>query len=581
MSSQSWRIVITIALIILAIIGSWSTIRLWAMSAEEKERMEQRNPGSVGELEAQAMRLGLDLQGGIHMVLRVRLDQIEPSARDGAVERAIQVIRNRVDYSGVVEPVIQKQGEDRIIVDLPGYTDAEQAERLIGEKAQLLFKLPETFENAQMLINQIDSVVAEVKEEEGLEFEMVEPEPGMDPLEIAEPETGEADPLDFMDTDTTGETDTLEEDLYADPVMDEDLYYDEGRPFSQYLEHFLFSDYNNMRTPWPGYIVARRDRAVVEKMLEMPQVQRLIPEEIQFSWSTREETVEQRPVYRLYVLKTKVQFYGRHLERISTGQGQFGEQTVDFRLSGRAAAAFARLTSANLGKPLAIVIDDRVESAPIIQSKISTQGQITMGGGATYRDAVTLANMLRAGALPAPVEIIEKNVVGPTLGSDSIRKGLVSSAVGLLFVLFLIGIYYRVSGVIADVALVFNIFFLLAIMAGYGATLTMPGIAGIILTIGISVDANILIFERIREELRTGKTVRASIDAGYNRAMWTIVDSHVTTLITALALFLFGSGPIKGFAVTLFWGVLISLYTAVVITKTIFDFRKQYKTLSI
>jgi preprotein translocase subunit SecD len=204
-----------------------------------------------------------------------------------------------------------------------------------------------------------------------------------------------------------------------------------------------------------------------------------------------------------------------------------------------------------------------------------------MGTGASLEDANNLAIVLKAGALPAPVEIIEKNVVGPTMGSDSIRKGLISSLVGLLLVLVFIGIYYRVSGMIADVALCFNIFFLLSIMAGLGATLTMPGIAGIILTIGISVDANILVFERIREELRFGKTVRASIDAGYNRALLTIVDSHVTTLITAGALFIFGSGPIKGFAVSLFWGVLISLYTAVVITKTIFDIRKAYKTLSI
>jgi len=286
-------------------------------------------------------------------------------------------------------------------------------------------------------------------------------------------------------------------------------------------------------------------------------------------------------VYSLYILKSKIQFLGKYLENIKLGRGQFQEPTVDFRLTGQGAAAFARLTGSNIDKPLAIVIDGKVESAPIINSKIRNNGQITMGGSATMEDAKDLEIVLKAGALPAPVEIIEKNVVGPTLGSDSIRKGLMSTLIGLALVFIFIGIYYRVSGIIADIALVFNIFFLLSIMAGLGATLTMPGIAGIILTVGISVDSNILIFERIREELRTGKTVRASIDAGYNRALLTIVDSHVTTLITAGALFLFGSGPIKGFAVSLFWGVTISLYTAVVITKTIFDIRKGYKSLSI
>jgi protein-export membrane protein SecD len=204
-----------------------------------------------------------------------------------------------------------------------------------------------------------------------------------------------------------------------------------------------------------------------------------------------------------------------------------------------------------------------------------------MGGNASMQDARNLEIVLKAGALPAPVDIIVKNVVGATLGADSIKKGFYSAMVGLALVILYIGVYYRLSGVIADIGLVFNIFFLLAIMAGLGATLTMPGIAGIILTIGISVDANILIFERIREELRTGKTVRASIDAGYQRAFVAIFDSHVTTLITAGALFLLGSGPIKGFAVTLFWGVTISLYTAYVITKAIFDIRKGYQKLSI
>jgi preprotein translocase subunit SecD len=280
-------------------------------------------------------------------------------------------------------------------------------------------------------------------------------------------------------------------------------------------------------------------------------------------------------------VKRKVQFVGKYLDRISIGTGQMGGQQVDFEIVSEGIGRFAQLTGANIGKPLAVVLDGNVESAPFINSKIRGRGTITMGGSATIDDAMDMMIVLKAGALPAPVEIIEKNVVGASLGADSISKGLYSSLIGLAVVLIYIGIYYRISGVIADVGLLFNIFFLLAVMAGLGATLTMPGIAGIILTIGISVDANILIFERIREELRTGKTVRASIDAGYQRAFVAIFDSHVTTLITAGALFIFGSGPIRGFAVTLFWGVTISLYTAYVITKSIFDIRKAYRTLSI
>jgi preprotein translocase subunit SecD len=258
-----------------------------------------------------------------------------------------------------------------------------------------------------------------------------------------------------------------------------------------------------------------------------------------------------------------------------------GTLDVNFKLSGEGAARFGQLTGANIDKPLAILLDNRVESAPIINSKIRGSGVIQMGTGASFDDARDLEIVLKAGALPAPVEIIERNVVGATLGSDSINKGFYSSLIGLIVVFLYIAFYYRISGLIADVGLLFNMFFLLAALAGFGATLTMPGIAGIILTIGISVDSNILIFERIREELRTGKTVRAAIDAGYERAFVTIFDSHVTTLITAAALFMLGVGTIKGFAVSLFAGVAISLYTAYVITKAIFDFRKQYDSISI
>jgi len=576
MRSQTWRLAVTGILIVLAFIGFWNTLKLWTLSDADKQKMEEQKPGSVNELERKAMRLGLDLQGGIHVVLQVQMEKLDRTAREGAVERAIQVIRNRVDFTGVTEPVIQKQGNDRIIVDLPGYTDAERAEDIIGQTAQLEFKLLETYDNATMIINKIDSVVAEVRR--------AKKESGEDTGESAEetasaePATGEATPVDT----TSSEDDDFFADILGDDStgeFDETLFMDEDKPFSQYLDPFLYSDRTN--TQWPGYSVRVDDRRAVEKMLTMPEVKKVIPDDVQFAWSTRKDIRNAQEIYSLYVLKDKVQFLGKYLESIKLGRGQFQEHTVDFKLSGRASAAFARLTGSNIDKPLAIVIDGKVESAPIISSKIRGSGQITMGGGATLEDAKDLSIVLKAGALPAPVEIIEKNVVGPTLGSDSIRKGLTSSVLGLVLVLLFIGIYYRISGIIADVALIFNIFFLLSIMAALGATLTMPGIAGIILTIGISVDSNILIFERIREELRTGKTIRASIDAGYNRALLTIIDSHVTTLITAGALFLFGSGPIKGFAVSLFWGVTISLYTAVIITKTIFDIRKGYKTLSI
>lgn len=582
MSSKNWRIVITVLLVVVAVFAFLDTFKLWTMSEEEQQQLQEDDPGALLELQQKAIRLGLDLQGGIHVVLRVKMEELDQGAREDAVDRAIQVIRTRVDGLGVAEPTIQKQGEDRIIVDLPGYTDAERAEDLIGQTALLEFKLMASIEDANLVISKIDSVVHELEmERAGIAATEAGDETAEAPAETVSEEEA---PAETTQTDAAvlaelmGDTTVDTTELFGFEEQDTALE-EEETPVSSRLQIALFSQRTN--TAWPGFVVNKKDRELVNRWLGMEEVRNVIPIDIQFAWSTRPEIRDNREVYMLYVLKRKVQFLGRFLENIALGQDSYGKYAVDFRLSGDGAARFAQLTGANIDKPLAIVLDGKVESAPFINSKIRRSGQITMGSTAQMEDARNLEIVLKAGALPAPVEIIEKNVVGATLGADSINKGFTSALIGLALVLLFIGVYYRLSGIIADVGLMFNLFFLLAVMAGLGATLTMPGIAGIILTIGISVDANVLIFERIREELRTGKTVRASIDAGYERAFVAIFDSHVTTLITAGALFLLGSGPIKGFAVTLFWGVLISLYTAYVITKQVFDFRKGYKSLSI
>ncbi|HUV30750.1 MAG TPA: protein translocase subunit SecD [Acidobacteriota bacterium] len=570
MRGQRWRIGITLLIIVLACLAYWDTFRLWTMSDEEQQAMQDRDPGELLELQQKAIRLGLDLQGGIHVVLRVKTEEIDLGARDGAVERAIQIIRNRIDGLGVAEPVIQKQGQDRIIVDLPGYTDEERAEQLIGQTAQLEFKLLENFENSSLLVTKIDSAV--------YAYELGRAGISPDSLASLQADSSSADSVEERDIMAELMGDSAVDTL--DFAFDEELGPEQDtRPLSTRLELALYN--RRTATNWPGFAVEKRDRPKIQRWLELPEVKRLIPVDVEWSWSTRSEVRNQREVYYLYLLKRKVVFLGKFLKNITLSRDQFGGYTVPFRVVGDGAGRFAQLTGANLQKPLAAVIDNKVESAAFINSKIRDNGQIDMGSSASINEARNLEIVLKAGALPAPVEIIAKNVVGATLGIDSIKKGFFSAMVGLLLVLLYVAVYYRLSGVIADIGLIFNIFFLLAIMAGLGATLTMPGIAGIILTIGISVDSNILIFERIREELRTGKTIRASIDAGYSRAFVAIFDSHVTTLITAGALFLFGSGPIRGFAVTLFWGVLISLYTAYVITKAIFDIRKGYRTLSI
>jgi len=531
------------------------------LSSSEKQVLQEDNPAKLFSMKQEAIRLGLDLQGGMHVVLRVEKEKLPPKAREDAVDRALEIIRNRIDQFGVTEPVIQKSGEDRIIVDLPGFTDVDRAQKLIGETAQLQFKLLESQDNATLLLSKIDDALVKMKET--VEGAVPEEEKAADTTKA---DTGKVDVL--ADLMGEGSDTTAQDDMTA--LTEEEL----DKPFSIYLEPIPGTDY-------PEYFVETDLIPNIKAILDKPEIQKLIPSDVQFAFGRRPEVSSGREMTRFYVLKSRVQMSGEYLTDAVPQLDQYGKPIVNFTLTREGGRIFSRVSGPNIGKPLAIVLDGKVESAPIIQDRIRDRGRITMGTGATFEEGRDLSIVLKAGALPTDVQIIESSVVGPSLGRDSIHKGLTSSWIALVLVLLLIGIYYRVSGVIADVALVFNLFFLLAAMAALRATLTMPGIAGIILTIGISVDANVLIFQRIREELATGKTVRAAIEAGYDRALVAIIDSHVTTLITAAILFIFGSGPVKGFAVSLFLGVTLSLYTAVVITKAIFDIRKGYKTLSI
>jgi preprotein translocase subunit SecD len=389
-------------------------------------------------------------QGAGRLVLAMKPREVA-SIRDLAVRQGLETIRNRIDQFGVAEPSIQQQGDNRILVQLPGIQDPERAKALIGKTALLEFKL-------------VDDKV--------------------------DPEAAAKGQL---------------------PPGDELLY-------------------------------QRR----VEK-----------------------ETKQERKIP--FVIQRKALITGRDLAsaRVSIDQNT-SEPYVSLEFNAAGGKAFGDLTDANVGRRLAIILDGNVHSAPQIRERIpSGRAQIT--GGFTTEEATDLAIVLRAGALPAPVQVLEERTVGPSLGADSFRKGLLSTVAAALAVVLFMLIYYRVSGLIADVALALNLVILMAAMAGFHATLTLPGIAGIVLTIGMAVDTNILIFERIREELRGGKTVRAAIDAGFSRAFRTVVDTHVTVLVSAAILYQFGTGPVRGFAVTLAIGILASLFTAVFFTRLVFD----------
>lgn len=566
--TRSYLISLIVFLILASLWYLYPSIKLWTMSESTKETLKTTEPQDLIDLENKALSLGLDLKGGMHVVLEVDQSKLKEDEKRDAVDRALEIIRNRVDQFGVTEPLIQKQGGDRIIVELPGLQEVERAQALIGQTAQLEFKLLESEENTTAILKKIDEVLAQKEEtpfEEGEKpeslSETLEEKETKEKKKIVEDLFAEDEPESVSDTtDTSSFLEVEEEDLYTE------------RPFTSLLENF--------GGHWLG--VPIRSKPKVELLLNDPDVKEVIPEDDEFAWATRTEIIQGAEYQKIYLLKKKTEFSGKYLvDARPIARDEYGKPYVQFDLTKQGGRRFARLTGANIGKPLAIILDGRVESAPIIQSKIRDQGRITMGGAATFEEALDLAIVLRAGALPAPVKIIENRVIGPSLGQDSIRKGTTSALIGFLVVLLFMVIYYKLSGVIADFAVILNLVFLMAAMSALDATLTLPGIAGIILTVGMSVDANVLIFERIREELRTGKTIRAAIDAGYKRALTAIIDANITTLITAAVLFQFGTGPIKGFAVALSLGVAISLFTAVVITRVIFDIRKGYRTLSI
>ena len=371
--------------------------------------------------------------------------------REWFVKQGLETIRNRVDQFGVAEPSIQQQGDNRILIQLPGVQDPDRAKALIGKTALLEFKLVNEGANVEQAV--------------------------------------------------AGQVPPNSELLYQ----------------------------------------RRVDKQTKEE--------RRIP----------------------YVVEKKALLTGADVAnaRVSIDQNT-SEPYVSLELTAAGARQFTDLTSANVGRRLAIVLDGNLYSAPVIRERIpSGQAQIT--GGFNSEEATDLAIVLRAGALPAPVQVLEERTVGPSLGADSIHRGIVSSAAAALAVVLFMLVYYRLSGLIADVALALNLLILLGALAGFHATLTLPGIAGVVLTIGMAVDTNILIFERIREELRSGKTVRAAIESGFARAFRTVIDTHVTVLVSAAILYQFGTGPVKGFAVTLAIGIFASLFTAVFFTRLVFD----------
>jgi SecD/SecF fusion protein len=516
MNRETWRILFIGATILLALFYLYPTYELYYAPPE--------NPDAREQLKQKAINLGLDLQGGIHLVLEVDDSKLTSDEKFDVVPRALEVIRNRIDQYGVSEPIIHREGDKRIVVELPGIQDIERAKRLIGSQARLEFKMLESPEDRASVIQRIDNVLS---------------------AQAATDSAKSADPLFGEDSETPS------------------------------LSRYLLS--------YRGDLVVLEDNILtVRNLLARPNIQKLIPPTSEFFWGAKVETMPDGQTYRaLYFVKSRVEMTGEILSNASVTTGQSfenaGQPVVNFTTTSEGVRIFSRVTGAHVGERMAIILDNQVYSAPNIRSKIS-QGSGIIEGSGTTEEAKDLAIVLRAGALPAPLDIVEDRTVGPSLGRDSIAQGKNAALIGLAIVVVFMIIYYGFSGFVADIALVLNLVFVMAILAAFQGTLTLPGIAGIILTIGMAVDANVLILERIREELRSGKTARAAIENGYGRAILTIVDANVTTIITAIVLYQYGTGPIKGFALTLMVGILSSMFTSIFITRTIYDFITSRQT---
>ena len=510
MTRENWRLSIIGATILLALFYLYPTYAFYYAPPENLDRRVR--------VKQQAINLGLDLQGGIHLVLEVDQANLSDDEKTDVVARALEVIRNRIDQFGVSEPIIHREGDWRIVVELPGVQDIERAKGLIGKTARLEFKILESAEDRVGMIEKIDTYLAAQA------------------------------PADSTKTD--------------DPLLGQTT--DDTPSLSRYVRSF-----------GRDLVVLEDNILTVRDILDRPSVQKLTPPDAQFLWGSKVEEMVDGQLYRvLYYVKRRVEMTGEILSDASVTTGQSfenaGQPIVNFTTTSQGVRLFGRVTGANVDERMAIILDNQVYSAPTIRSKIS-QGSGIIEGTGTLDEAKDLAIVLRAGALPADVYIVEDRTVGPSLGRDSVEQGKNAAAIGLAIVIVFMVIYYGFSGLVADFALVLNLVFVMAILAAFQGTLTLPGIAGIILTIGMAVDANVLILERIREELRAGKTVRAAIENGYARAVQTIVDANVTTIITAIVLYQYGTGPIKGFALTLMIGIVSSMFTAIFVTRTIYD----------
>jgi preprotein translocase subunit SecD len=503
------------------------------------------------------LKRGLDLQGGMHLTLEVDESKQAVADKSEALDRALKVVRQRIDEFGVAEPVVQKVGTDRIIVELPGIDDAERAQDVVQKSAFLEFQITDESGALDKAMPRFD----EIARAAGIAV-------GSQGGAATAGDTAKSTSVNSLltqKTDTAAKSDSAAKDSTAAAAT---TGADTGA--AKPVAGGLFAT-NIVPGQIPGqYIVPEAAFPAIERALQLPAIQAAMPPGKVIRWGVIDSLQAGAQRFRpLYVLDARPIITGEVLTDARPNTDPVEGNVVQFTLNNEGARRFKVETGKHIRDNMAIVLDQKVITAPTLQSAIGRNGQITLGGG-SLQAAQDLALVLRAGALPVPLKVAEVRQIGASLGNDSINNGIIALVVAFALVLGIMVGYYRFSGALAVAALLLYMVYTMAMLAGFNAVLTLPGLAGFVLSIGIAVDANVLIFERIREELDQGKSVRLAIDEGFRHALSAIVDTSAATILSGMVLYQYGTGPVRGFAVTLVAGLVASLFTAIFVSKTFF-----------
>jgi preprotein translocase subunit SecD len=522
---------------------------LWALFPRTVVERVKRNGVFVYDTVRRVpLKRGLDLQGGMYLALEVDESKVPVPDKSKAIDNALKVVRNRIDEFGVSEPVVQKAGNDRIIVELPGIDDPRRAEDVVQKSAFLEFQITDKTQALEKALPRLDALLKDKK------------------LAVAV-STGSA-----AKTDTSAEA-GLQSLFTADTSKKADSSKTDSAKAAAATVGGpgAFSKLVQQGGGMPGeYYVAQSDVATMNQYLALPQVAAALPPGKVLRWSSDTASLGNRIYRAIYVLDAKPIITGEYLTDAKPNTSPTEGNLVQFTMSNEGARRFRTETSRHVQDYMAIVLDQHVMGRPpVIQTSIGANGQITMGGK-DLQAAQDLALVLRAGSLPVPLKVVDVRVIGASLGQDSIHRGITAGVIAIALVVIIMLGYYRFSGALAVAGLALYLLYTLAALAGFSAVLTLPGLAGFVLSIGIAVDANVLIFERIREELVHGKTVRTAIDEGFRHAMSAIVDSNVSTALTAAVLYQYGTGPVRGFAVTLLAGIAASMVTSIFVVRTFY-----------